>query len=225
MYNATKGRQSGLALQRKNWALSAALLATPLLFCTLLLVLQLIIQQQLDGPEFQCGCQCISCCDCVKSTGAAHTLQRSETTLLMEVSPLVHVQLVLACNFESCPGGMPDNQRVCFNATAARPCPLSATCKGGPRSVPLGAHVSTWLDVDCAGPQQQQLWPAVLDEPTSSILRRSAATKLAIPAAGELWTAFLDVPHYVLALSQAVDSPCCVCVCSFLKKPNRYRPW
>ena len=39
------------------------LLLTPLLFCAIAAGLQHIIQQQLTGRDFRCGCQCTSCCD------------------------------------------------------------------------------------------------------------------------------------------------------------------
>lgn len=58
-------------VQRRHWISNAALLLAPLLFCALLAGLQLIIQQQLNGPEFQCGCQCISCCAWTQPDGEA----------------------------------------------------------------------------------------------------------------------------------------------------------
>ena len=50
-------------MQRRRWGTNACLVATPFIFSMFLWALQAIINQQLSGLAYQCGCMCTSCCD------------------------------------------------------------------------------------------------------------------------------------------------------------------
>ncbi|DBA88861.1 TPA: hypothetical protein ACH3X2_000106 [Trebouxia sp. C0005] len=56
--------------QRRRLGTNTCLLITPFLFCILLWAFQKIINHQLDGPSFKCGCKCTSCCDWISNPGS-----------------------------------------------------------------------------------------------------------------------------------------------------------
>lgn len=57
--------RKNLAFQKRRWASNLCLLSAPFLVCTMLYVLQEIINSQLNSRSFRCGCKCLSCCDWV----------------------------------------------------------------------------------------------------------------------------------------------------------------
>ena len=46
--------------------MSTFLVVLPVFFCALLVLLQLLVDQELSGREYRCGCQCLACCDWIK---------------------------------------------------------------------------------------------------------------------------------------------------------------
>lgn len=51
--------RKNIVFQKRSWANNCCLLATPVVLCALLGILQALINILLNGESFKCGCQCI----------------------------------------------------------------------------------------------------------------------------------------------------------------------
>jgi len=55
-------RKNGIQQRRALWT-NICIISTPVFFCILLFILQLLINNATDTPDNQCGCLCLRCCN------------------------------------------------------------------------------------------------------------------------------------------------------------------
>ncbi|CAK9255712.1 unnamed protein product [Sphagnum jensenii] len=68
--------RKNLALQKRNCRTNTCLISFPIIICLLLFILQLVINKVFNGPDFQCGCQCVpqpGSSTCVKTCGLQYS--------------------------------------------------------------------------------------------------------------------------------------------------------
>ncbi len=137
-----------------------------------LLAVQWLVDQELAGPEFRCGCMCTSCCGWVPSAGGGTNGTSAAGTTATPGSSSVY---------------------ECYDATPTRPCSPLADCKVG---CGLTAHLTARRTLAgqppdrCmlalhAGLRQQRVRPAVQLIAADRLLRRARPAHLAGHPAGE----------------------------------------
>ncbi|KAG1653332.1 hypothetical protein FOA52_008973 [Chlamydomonas sp. UWO 241] len=125
------------ALQRRAWLLNAFLVALPLLFNILLLVLQVLVDVELGGRDFRCGCACTSCCDWVLLDGS---------------------------NSSNSSGAAGSYEWQCWDANPDRECKPSSQCSAWD-DTKCGAQYSSYRQIAFCDIESPPVWPAMVQVP------------------------------------------------------------
>jgi hypothetical protein len=77
--------------QRRAWLTNLILVAMPLAFNILLVILQMLVDSELSGRDYRCGCLCTSCCDWVEARNGAHAYAAWGSAEPLPAPPSTHM--------------------------------------------------------------------------------------------------------------------------------------